>query len=457
VAGLFYRSRSRGGYDDVSDFLIAPLSGSPGSHPGDSGTVWHLAKGEAAAPRPLALQWGGQRFGSGAESGLNFALASSLTTVLRLLDVELVTDHNTHAQPFWGKTGHYSIASLACGAVTRERLATLMQANVDRVSFGEDDLSAKEINTVTTAAKRAGAFVPLADAPDLIWKNPPSVIPGGRDHGGDRPEHPTHYADIDEPDAESKTLRELCMANTDRVDVAFWQEHFTALGHTKQGERGLLPFRVWQFFDAMEAAARAKDVTSYVCAAGLLAHYVGDACQPLHGSYLADGLPDGTGAGVHTAYETAMVDNNTEELLAKIHAALADGTVEKPGQVRSGRGAAIATLKLMDRTAARIDPEKLVLAYARTQAGLTTKHPTKGKAVTDKLWAEFGEATALNMADGVLTLAMVWQAAWSEGNGDDIAQSQLKAIDTSRLQALYEDDTFVESLDLDHIAAVLKP
>ena len=185
------------------------------------------------------------------------------------------------------------------------------------------------------------------------------------------------------------------MANTDRVDVEFWQEHFTALGHTKQGERGLLPFRVWQFFDEMEAAARAKDVARYVCAAGLLAHYVGDACQPLHGSFLADGLPDGTGKGVHSAYETAMVDNNTEELLHKIRTALADRTVAKPGQVRSGKGAAIATLKLMDRTAGRIDPEKLVLAYARTQAGVTTRHPTKGKAVTDKLWDEFGEATAL--------------------------------------------------------------
>jgi hypothetical protein len=282
-------------------------------------------------------------------------------------------------------------------------------------------------------------------------------MPGGRDHGGNSPEHPTHYADIDEPDADGKTLREICVANTDKVDVEFWQEHFTALGHTKQGERGLLPFRVWQFFDAMEAAARAKDVASYVCAAGLLAHYVGDACQPLHGSFLADGMPDGTGKGVHSAYESAMIDNNTEDLLDKIRTALDDATVDKPGQVRSGRGAAIATLKLMDRTAGRIDPETLVRAYARTQAGLTTMHPTSGKAVTDKLWEEFGEATALNMADGVLTLAMVWQAAWSEGDGDAIGLTQLKAVDTAKLQALYEDDTFVESLDLNHIAAVLEP
>jgi hypothetical protein len=82
---------------------------------------------------------------------------------------------------------------------------------------------------------------------------------------------------------------------------------------------------VWQFFDAMVDAARDKNVNRYLCAAGLLAHYVGDACQPLHGSVLADGFADqpttvtvhhrdGTdeekpshvGAGVHSALMSAV-------------------------------------------------------------------------------------------------------------------------------------------------------
>ena len=54
---------------------------------------------------------------------------------------------------------------------------------------------------------------------------------------------------------------------------------------------GLLPFRVWQYFDALEKFARKKDVERFVAAAGTLAHYVGDACQPLHGSMYADGDP----------------------------------------------------------------------------------------------------------------------------------------------------------------------
>ncbi len=117
IAALFFRYKSLGGYDDVTDFLIAPSPGTAGSQPGDSGTVWHLRRadqggaggaGGAGGPgqeslHPIALQWGGQNLTgtpAGAD-GYNFALAASLTNVLRLLDVNLVVAHNTHAEPFW--------------------------------------------------------------------------------------------------------------------------------------------------------------------------------------------------------------------------------------------------------------------------------------------------------------------------------------------------------------------
>jgi hypothetical protein len=454
VAALFHRSRSRGGYDDISDFLIAPLPGSNGSHAGDSGTVWHLVMPDNEPPRPLALQWGGQRFGAGPASGFNFALATSLTTVLRLLDLELVTEHNTRAVPFWGKTGHYSIANLACLAVTKPRLATLMAANGDRVSF--EVIDPKTIDETTKEAKKEHEFMPLADVPDLIWKNPPSQVQGGRDHGGNAPEHPCHHADMDEPDANGVTLRERCLANTDNVDVAVWQGHFDGLGHNAQKDRGLLPFRVWQFFDEMVAALEAKDVTRYVCAAGLLAHYVGDACQPLHGSMFADGLPDGTGAGVHHAYEADVVDRRNGLLFAGIGRAIDEDVITRPAQIRSGHGAAVATVKLMDRTAHRVDPETLVLAYADAAVAAVPQGSSRVETVTQALWEQFGEGTILTMADGVLTLAMIWQAAWNVGNGDEIPESDLVPVDTKKLQELYEEEKFVESLDLNHIAAALK-
>lgn len=35
---------------------------------------------------------------------------------------------------------------------------------------------------------------------------------------------------------------------------------------------------LWQFYDALVDLASAGDMTGFVAAAGLLSHYVGDAC-----------------------------------------------------------------------------------------------------------------------------------------------------------------------------------
>ena len=46
-------------------------------------------------------------------------------------------------------------------------------------------------------------------------------------------------------------------------------------------------------------SSRAQKLVDFVCAAGILAHYIGDACQPLHTSQLFDG-PPGAHNGVHS-------------------------------------------------------------------------------------------------------------------------------------------------------------
>lgn len=456
IAALFFRHRSVGGYDDVTDFLIAPLPGQPHSQPGDSGTVWHLReKGEAERLRPLALQWGGQTFLSSVDGkGYNFALAASLTNVLRLLEVELVIDHNTGAQPYWGKTGHYSIATFACDHLNSPKLRKLMVANRNRISFSIAELDPKGINEATIEAKKEGTFVPLADVADVIWKNTPSQVVGGRDPAPRQgPEHPVHYADIDESrPSDGKTLLELCLDDPKNVNVKFWQQFYDDLGHTSSKSRGLLPFRVWQFFDAMVDALKKGELTEYVCAAGLMAHYVGDACQPLHGSVLADGFKNGKGKGVHSAYETSMVDHNAVELVAGIQAKLP--TMTRPALVKSGQKAAVAIVRLMDRASKAVKPKSLVSTYA---AATTTG--SKAKKVTSKLWDKFGDGTISTMVDGALTLAMLWESAWVEGGGDGrFSDAQMRGINRNSLQALYEDDenVFVPSLDLDDIGSVLK-
>jgi hypothetical protein len=65
-------------------------------------------------------------------------------------------------------------------------------------------------------------------------------------------------------------------------------------------------------------AAENGEADKFLCAAGLVSHYVGDACQPLHGSVLADGYEDGSGKGVHSVYESNMLDRHANKLVPMI-------------------------------------------------------------------------------------------------------------------------------------------
>ncbi|MBB3964924.1 S1/P1 Nuclease [Rhizobium metallidurans] len=451
IKALFYRHRSMGGYDDVADFLIAPDPDYPGqTQPGDSGTVWHLQMTDSEAPvRPLAIEWGGQTFLSGRrEVGFNFTLATSLSNVCKLLDVELVRDHNTGVKPYWGKTGHYSIGAFACDAIQSKKLESLMQANRDRVAFELSGLDPDAIEKAISDAKTNGGFVPLADVPDVVWKQTASIIRGGR-KGGINPENPTHYADIDQPrPGDGLTLRDICSADPSKVTVSDWQTYYDALGHNRPSERGLLPFRVWQFYDTMVEAVKNNDMTGFVCAAGIVAHYVGDACQTLHGSYLNNGYPDGRGAGVHSAYENAMIDNESVTLFDLIGKDLKKSR-GKADLLPDGQAVAVSIFQLMDRTTRALPPVDIVDAYIAAGGG-------KSRRVTSQLWKQFGPETAAVMADGARILALLWDSAWASGDGDRLKSKDLVAVDRADLKQLYEKNDFVPSLVLDDIGAVLK-
>ncbi|PYM94769.1 MAG: S1/P1 Nuclease [Candidatus Rokuibacteriota bacterium] len=468
IKALFYRYKSVGGYDYVADFLIAPdPTSTRQTLSGDSGTVWHVPATETSPPRPLAIEWGAQTLLSGVgEQPLSFALATSLSTVCRRLDVELVREHNTGAAPFWGVTGHYSIATFAIDAARIAKVKKLMSLNRARISFDASNIDPEILADQMREAKKNGSFVPLADVPDVIWKQFKNSVDGGRDPVPRKgPEHPTHFADIDQPRADGKTLRALSLANPANVSVAFWRAFYTSLGHTDSRSRGLLPFRVWQFFDAMVAAVKAKQLNRFVCAAGILSHYVGDACQPLHGSMFADGFQDqaqtvpmthrdgtpGTkqvwpGMGIHSAYESAMIDRKAVSLLAGLQTRVTQ--LAALPRVANGHEAAVAIVGLMERSAVRLPPSVLINEYIGLGGG-------KSAAALDGLWTKFGPATIETMADGANVLAMLWDSAWAAGNGSAIVQSSLKIITKPALKALYTKADFVESLDLDAIGPSL--
>src|SRR5262249_40866397 len=210
-------------------------------------------------------------------------------------------------------TGHYTIASFAIDALDVGKLKTFLAKNVDRITFTTDDLTPAVISQRLKEAKDAikqgdDAFVPLADVPDVVWKTFKTHPGGGDDqvidHGSMGPEHPTHFADIDEPRQKppTLTLRALSLANPkDSLTVEFWRQFYTDLGHTTFNKRGLLPFRVWQFFDAMSTFAGQGDVTGFLSSFVIVAYYVGYSSQTLHGSIFPDCFADHTTAAIgHT-------------------------------------------------------------------------------------------------------------------------------------------------------------
>jgi hypothetical protein len=147
IQGLFYRYKTVGGYGYVSDLLIGPRSGElMNTVPGDSGTIWFLEDTESKgtnAPclRPLAMQWGGHVFGSSTRGRYRLALATALSTILRTLDLDLVSDWNVGHNEYWGKVGHYKVATSAVSMIGGP-LGSLLSANLDNISFTDDDIGA---------------------------------------------------------------------------------------------------------------------------------------------------------------------------------------------------------------------------------------------------------------------------------------------------------------------------
>jgi hypothetical protein len=219
----------------------------------------------------------------------------------------------------------------------------------------------------------------MADVPDFFWK------PRVGKQGHTRPfEGPNHFADMDQEGPGGKTLLDLT-EHQEFVDPDRWQEFYETVRDLLSGDpisplhRGLLPFRVWQLFDAMVEFARNDEPDKFVCAAGVLTHYLGDACQPLHISYLHDGDPERPvshvfskgkregeeeirpmGQGVHSAYEDAMIFAHRNDILAGLKKT---AKVKKTERISTGLEAASKTIGLMRNTFKLIPPAELVQTY----------------------------------------------------------------------------------------------
>ena len=454
IAALFYRYKSVGGLEYVADFLIGSRDDEPLlTQPGDSGMIWVIESDDVQRDlMPVAVQWGGTVF-AGEAAQLPFALATNLSSVCRELEVDLFRARRLAMFEYWGAVGHYTIGSLACDQVSNSRLKTLMVKNRVRISF--------EISKITPAIDKVTVpgFVPLADVPDKVWKKPHATA---TPYGRRGLENPNHYADMDFKPAGGKSLDELTPTAA-ALQPATWRQYYKSVGWNAVSQRGLLPFRVWQIYQRMVDFVAARDVANYVAAAGILAHYVGDACQPLHTSYLDDGdpfrKPDGTPSdqmlghgkgfahGVHVAFEDDMLDAKYDVILKALVKKL--GASHGMKLAKNGQEAGFAVLELARRCRKKLPPKSIVDAYG--DLVLTGK---KSQA-TAVLWSKFGTRTVDVIADGCRTLAMLWESAWVAGGGDQIAPSKLTAISEKRLQEIYEKTDFLPSKALGQIDAFL--
>jgi len=451
IKALFYRYKSIGGRDYVADFVIGSRKDSDVpliTQPGDSGALWCLDGAlEPNSLAPAAMEWGGLRIDGGAAKGqfLQMSLATSIAVILRELSLDVVHDPRDERTQYWGPVGHYKIGQQACFLIKNAPVQKFFTNNINNLSFSSD----QQIQLATHL--QASEFVPLSDVPDVVWKTNinkvnPSVTRAM--------ENWNHYADIDLPGADGKTLLQNYTADEDSLDWSAWINFYKSApvpsaSTLKSNNVGALPFRVWQIFAELVSYAKSGDGKSFLTAAGCLAHYVGDACQPLHGSQHSDGL-NGATTGVHSTYEDNMVDEYADKIAAGVGDAIANCPL-KPRQVKNAWDAAKAVMDLMSYCHGALPPETICQVYNNARPGSHTS-ATKSAPVLAALWDACGQATIAVIAAGAVTLGAIWEAAWEAGGKPDSTDWLTETYDgTKDLMPIYEDKAFLHSLHLQYL------
>lgn len=517
IHGLFYRHKSMGGSEYITDFLIGPetyLVGPDGKDQpidrkeddkeniafaidhGDSGTLLFIEQtakdGKARNAQvktvyyPFALLWGREAFFQGkVELAQPFGLATALSPALDMLDLDLVQNINRNNDFIWGWLGHYLIGralNLPGKLLTPPSLKSFVENHLDLLSVQPDDEAGNDPKVIVKGDP-APHYVPLADVPDNVWKSnvnhTGSVAKGTFKLGpGNRgqDDNPNHFADLDLPYLDGKTFLELNLAEPDKyLRPSAWVAYFAAIKpqeeawaqllgpkhHAKRVNWGALPFRVHQLFDVMVAAAKKGDGKLFLCAGGVLIHYMGDACQPLHSSYMSNGdpadvIPDEKhpgqnvmrADGVHSGYEDDMIEYGFKEMGLNALLQTEITRLAKDGlpKITSGYEASKAAIALISATQSTLSPRTIVEKWDALPP------PPYGRKLTDvqkaALWKDLGKATVTCMARGTLYLAAVWQGAWSSG-GAEGKIDPAGTIDPQEIMTLYNDPDVVPSVALD--------
>jgi hypothetical protein len=213
-----------------------------------------------------------------------------------------------------------------------------------------------------------------------------------------------------------------------------------------------------------------EDVLRFVAAAGVMAHYVGDASQPLHCSFMHHGKPPmksfegreypvprdsdefkefkkSREAQIHSIYEEAMLEVDTVTLLTGVDDSLGNMDLPTGNGINTGHDAGVAVIQLMQRSQDRLTPTEIIDADDPSLSA---------RARAEALWgkAKIKQATIESLADSVWVLAGLWAAAWKVGGGKNLDPNKLVELDQNKLNDLVRKDRrFVPSLSLAQMAA----
>jgi hypothetical protein len=512
IHGLFYRYKSMGGYEYLCDFLIGPDTDDNSHnvkknndknvnfniHHGDSGTLLLIEEQgsnykDKKKYYPFAILWGKHEFiKDGVKQFHPYGLATSLSSILNKLDLDFVNDINLDNDYIWGFIGHYAIGnklSYAIDLLGSNKLKQFVKKNLDLLAMKEDEIKAVAPSPRVIQKNDDGTydietihFVPLADVPDNVWKSNVNFymeaetkkrVSGMGSRGQN--DNPNHFADIDLEDDNHNTLLKLSLDDPDKnlnteTWLGFYQsmkekyDHWNDLlgkSHDREQKHwGALPFRVWQIFDEMVKFAADGKQEEFLCAGGVLIHYLGDACQPLHASYLSQGDPDDvitranakTGEdktemraeNVHSGYEDEMIDANVEAIMNNLEKQISNqenGGKEKIVEIKNGYDAAFAVIKLIEATQSTISPREIVDLWVEVKS-----LPKKERI--EKMWDSLGDRTIVCMARGTRYLAAIWDAAWQAGDGEKKIGVGSR-IKEENLMKLYNNTNFLPSISLD--------
>jgi hypothetical protein len=175
-------------------------------------------------------------------------------------------------------------------------------------------------------------------------------------------------------------------------------EALALFGAPRLEAAGGLPWRVAEVHDLLRDAFARRHAADCARLSGWLAHYAGDAAQPLHTTRNHDGQLTGN-KGIHAAFETDLIARRREAYAgrARLPASFAPRPVDDP---------AAFTLEEMIRAYGQVDE----VLKADSQAVLLVKK--QGKDYLESLEARAGELAGARLREAAANVASLWYSAW---------------------------------------------